>query len=343
MEVNLRLSKIAEIIGGELHSADSFFVIKSISSLEKASDHDLAIILDRGDASVFDAVNKEKIKASKAGCFLTNNAELFENKNYILVKDTTIAFQQLVNYLTSVDILKNIPSTISSDSVIHPTAVVCDGAKIGRGTRIEAQAFVGRYCVIGENVTIYPGAKVLDNCIVGDGTIIHSGVVIGSDGFGYKVTKQGLIKIPQIGIVKIGRHVEIGANCTIDRAAFDETVIGDGVKMDNLIHIAHNVKVGAGTAILAQTGIAGSVTIGIGCQIGGQVAIKNDTKIGNGVKIVSKSVVMKDLEDGAVVCGIPAIPFTRWKRISVIINKLPELANEKTKPWYLRIFSIFKK
>ncbi|KKQ32743.1 MAG: UDP-3-O-acylglucosamine N-acyltransferase [candidate division TM6 bacterium GW2011_GWF2_37_49] len=355
MDVNLTLSKIAEIVGGNLHSADSLFVVKNISSLEKATDQDLAIILDRGDASVFDSVSKEKIKASKAWCFLTNTADFFAEENYILVKDSTLAFQLLVNYLKKIELQKNIPSVISSGAVVHPTAIIGMGSKIGRGTQIEAQVFVGTNCVIGSDVTLYPGVKILDGCIVGDSSIIHSGTVIGSDGFGYKITKLGMIKIPQIGIVRVGKFVEIGANCTIDRAAFDETIIGDGVKMDNLVHIAHNVKIGASTAILAQTGIAGSVTIGVGCQIGGQVAIKNDTKIGDGVKIVSKSVVMNDLEDGAIVCGIPAISFTKWKRISVIVSRLPELVKSfesakhmfqnagKNRPWYLRIFNIFKK
>lgn len=355
MEVNLTLSKINEIVGGELHSADPLFAVKNIASLETACEQDLAIILDRGDASVFDAVNKEKIKKSQAGCFLTNTAALFADKAYILVKDSTLAFQQLVDYLKKIELQKNIESVISSDAYIHYSSVISSGAQIGRGTQIHAHVFVGSNCIIGENVTIYPGARILDSCIVGDGSIIHSGAIIGSDGFGYKVTKHGMVKIPQIGIVKIGKFVEIGANSTIDRAAFDETVIGDGVKIDNLVHIAHNVKVGASTAILAQTGIAGSVVIGIGCQIGGQVAIKNDTKIGNGVKIVSKSAVMNDLEDGAIVCGIPAIPFTKWKRISVIVNRLPEFIKSfesaknmfqiggKNSPWYLKVFNIFKK
>ena len=140
------------------------------------------------------------------------------------------------------------------------------------------------------------------------------------------MTKQGLQKIPQIGIVSIGMWVEIGANCTIDRASFDKTIIGNGVKLDNSVHIAHNVIVGDGTAILAQTGIAGSTKIGIGCQIGGQVAIKNDIVIGNGVKIVSKSAVAHSLKNGETVSGFPAVPFMQWKRSQALINRLPEFA-----------------
>ena len=150
-------------------------------------------------------------------------------------------------------------------------------------------------------------------------------IFIGSDGFGYKVTKAGMQKIPHTGVVTVGRGVEIGANCSIDRALFDATVIGDGVKIDNNVHVAHNVIIGSGSAILAQTGIAGSAVIGMGCQIGGQVAIKNNVRIGNFAKVVSKSGVLNDIKDGETVAGIPAIPFGQWKRFVVASQKLPEM------------------
>jgi UDP-3-O-[3-hydroxymyristoyl] glucosamine N-acyltransferase len=169
-----------------------------------------------------------------------------------------------------------------------------------------------------------PGVIILDRCHIGDNSIIHAGTVIGSDGFGYQVSQTGMKKIPQIGIVDIGKYVEIGANCSIDRAAFDVTQIGNGVKMDNGCHIAHNVIIGDHTAILAQTGIAGGVKIGMGCMIGGQVAIKDHVVIGDGVKVVSKSGVLTDVSNGQTVAGIPAIPFSQWKRTVVILGKLPE-------------------
>lgn len=325
MEVNLTLDKVLEIVDGVANSVDSNFLIKNVRALESAGEFDLAVILDRGDASVFDAIGIDKIKKSAAGLFLSN-AVVVDGKNYIIVKDAVAALQKLFDYLLNQRSKKNIEKNIESTVFIDPTAVVCDGVKIGAKTVIGAQVFIGRDCVIGAGVLLYPGVKILDRCVIGDGTIIHSGTVIGSDGFGYQVTKQGMQKIPQIGIVRIGKMVEIGANSAIDRASFEETVVGDGVKIDNCVHVAHNVKIGSATAILAQTGIAGSVQIGIGCQIGGQVAIKNDVKIGNGVKIVSKSGVLNDLEDGAVVGGIPAIPFAKWKRIHVLLQKLPEMS-----------------
>lgn len=353
MEVNLTLGKVLEIVDGTASSVDSDFIIKSIKSLESAKSQDLAVIVERGDASVFDAVSLDKIKNSKAGLILSSNADV-TGKNYIIVKDAVGAFQKLVNYLNQQQATSRIGKNIDPTAVIDPSAVVCDGARIGAGSRIGALSFVGRNCDIGSCVTLHPGVKILDRCIIGDGTEIHSGAVVGSDGFGYKVTNQGMQKIPHIGIVRVGRMVEIGANTAIDRSSFDETVIGDGVKIDNLVHIAHNVKVGASTAILAHTSIGGSTQIGIGCQISGHVVVKNDVKIGNCVKIVSKSAVMNNLGDGEVVCGVPAIPFSKWKRISVLQLRLPEFAKfvaeiqrfikDNNRSWFKRmIFKFFKK
>ena len=352
MEVNLTLGKVLEIVDGVCSSVDSDFIIKSIKSLETAESQDLAVILERGDASVFDSVSLDKIKNSKAGLILSSNADVPE-KNYIIVKDAVGAFQKLANYLNQQPV-GSVGKNIDATAVVDPSAVVCDGAKIGAGSRIGALSFVGRNCVIGGCVTLHPGVKILDRCIIGDGTEIHSGAVIGSDGFGYKVTTQGMQKIPHIGIVRVGRMVEIGANTAIDRSSFGETVIGDGVKIDNLVHIAHNVKVGASTAILAHTSIGGSTQIGVGCQISGHVVIKNDVKIGNGVKIVSKSAVMNNLADGEVVCGVPAISFSKWKRISVLQLRLPEFAKfvaeiqrfikDNNQSWFKRmVFKFFKK
>lgn len=336
MNIHLSLHTIASLIGTNCPaSRDQNLVIKKIASLETAGPEDLAVILDRGDASVFDAVALEKVKNCKA-CVILARSQVAEGKAYLLVDDVLTAFTKLVDQaqkntlsdttlmLTATGAHISQHATIDPTATIQPLAVICAGTIIGAHTTISAHCFIGNNCTIGAGVLLHPGVKILDYCTIDDGTIIHAGAVIGSDGFGYEVTKRGLRKIPQIGIVTIGKMVEIGANCTIDRASFDKTVIGNMVKMDNGIHIAHNVTIGDGTAILAQTGIAGSAKIGTGCQIGGQVAIKNDVTIGNGVKIVSKSAVMNDIKDGETVCGMPAIPFMQWKRLHATINKLPE-------------------
>ena len=161
---------------------------------------------------------------------------------------------------------------------------------------------------------------------MGDDSIINAGALIGSDGFGYRITKRGLQKIPHVGIVRIGRGVEVGGNASIDRAAFDATVIGDGVKLDNMVHIAHNVHIGAHTAILAQTAVAGSVRIGMGCLIGAHVVIKDHVTLGNKVRVVSKAGVMRDTPDNQTVAGVPAMPFLAWKRLTVFLANFQDFA-----------------
>jgi len=323
MNINLPLKTLISALNNIVScNVDENVMIHRITSLDSAGPNDLAVVLDRGEASVFDPVSIEAIKKSTAGVLLIQDS-LVLDKKCLVVKDALAAFLQLADFLekNQEQKLQNVGANVS----MHPTAVIDTGASVGAGSNLGAHVYVGKNCIIGANVRLYPGVKILDRCIVGDHSIIHAGAVIGSDGFGYQVTKMGLKKIPQIGIVRIGSNVEIGANCAIDRASFDETVIGDGVKMDNSVHIAHNVKIGAYTAILAQTGIAGSTEIGVGCQIGGQVAIKDHTKIGNGVKIVSKSGIMNNLKDGETVAGIPAMPFNQWKRLTVCLLKLPDL------------------
>lgn len=360
MQINLSLSEIKNIIGAQVGPDDLFkgepckdesLKIKNISSLEKATENDIAFLFDRGTESVFSPVNLDLVKNSKAAVIVAQK-EVIPGKNYLITTDPLSVFTKIVNFiqddksekLISENSIISKKSELDQTVKIGPSSVICDGSKIGKFTVIDSNVFIGKNVVVGESVKVYSGAKILDNSKIGNNTIIHANVVIGSDGFGYSVTKQGLKKIPQVGIVEIGNDVEIGANSTIDRAAFDKTVIGDGCKIDNMVHIAHNVIVGPHTAILAQTGIAGGVQIGFGCQIGGQVAIKDHIKIGNQAKIVSKSGVMKDVEPGQTVAGIPAQPFSKWKRSAIVFAMLPEYLKkfkerEKKAGFFKRLFS----
>ncbi len=324
MQINLSIGEIKRIIKTDCGLDDSFLINK-ISSLENANQNDIAVILDRGENSVFTAVSEEKIKNSKASIILTKD-KVVDGKNYLLVDDPLDAFCKIINFVESKSI--SVEKNIHEAAVIGLNVVVSDGVVIGSESSVGANSYIGKNVKIGSNVKIYPGVNILADSIVGDNSIIHSGTVIGSDGFGYSVTKTGLNKIPQIGVVKIGCNVEIGANCSIDRASFDQTIIGNGVKLDNQIHIAHNVIIGDHTVILAHTGIAGGAVIGFGCQIGGQVAIRDHIKIGNNVKIVSKSAVLKNINDGEVIAGLPAIPFSQWKRMTVLVTKLPEFLKD---------------
>ncbi len=332
MQINLKLGDILKLVGDGQSQIDHSFFIEKISSFENAGQNDLAFFLDRGDNSVFDALALDVIKKSNAGLIISSRP-IIDGKNYILVKDPLLAFQKITDYIqnkknvTGVHKLSTIAVTakLEDDVIVSSGAVIENEVFIGENSFIGANSYIGKKVFIGANVKIYPGAIILDHCVIGNNCIIHSGAVIGCDGFGYEVGKTGLRKIPQVGIVRIGNDVEIGANACIDRASFDETFIGDNVKIDNMVHIAHNVKIGNCCVILAQTVIGGTAQIGFGCQIGGQVAIKDHVKIGNGAKIVSKSAVMKDIEDGQTVAGLPAVPFSQWKRLTVATMRLPEI------------------
>ncbi|MFH1643932.1 MAG: UDP-3-O-(3-hydroxymyristoyl)glucosamine N-acyltransferase [bacterium] len=331
MQINLTVGEIIKLVEGQT-SLDSSFLIENIKSFETAKQNDLAFFIDRGQNSVFDKFPLELIQKSNAGLILASRP-IIEGKNYLIVKDPLYAFQKIVDYIQNEKFITGVHKTaiigvtakLEENVTICANVVIEDGTFIGKNSYIGANTYIGKKVYLGKNVKLNPGCRILHDCVIGDNTQIYSGAVIGSDGFGYEVGQLGLRKIPQIGIVRIGQNVEIGANATVDRASFDETFIGDGVKIDNMVHIAHNVYVGNHTAILAQTVIGGTVKIGFGCQIGGQVAIKDHVTIGNGAKIVSKSAVMKDIKDGETVAGIPAIPFSKWKRLMVATMRLPEI------------------
>lgn len=205
-------------------------------------------------------------------------------------------------------------------------AVVEGGVKIGRGCQIYPQVYLGAGVTVGDGTILYPGVKIYEGCIVGSNCILHAGAVIGADGFGFAPNAQGgFDKIPQLGNVVIEDDVEIGANSCIDRAKTDSTVIRRGVKLDNLIQIGHNVQIGENTVSSAQTGIAGTSKVGSNCFLAGQVGVADHVTIGNFVKIGSKSGIDKNVPDGEVRLGYPALPGMQYHRSSAVFKNLPEL------------------
>ena len=216
---------------------------------------------------------------------------------------------------------------------ISPKADVAASAKLGNNVAVGAFSVIGEDAVIGDGVVIYPNVTIEANAVIGDGTIIypqvsiyyacrigkrcivHSGVVIGADGYGFATDDQGVHhKIPQVGIVRIEDDVEIGAGTTIDRAALGETVIGEGTKIDNLVQIGHNVRIGKRCLLVSQVGIAGSTTLGDFVQVGGQSGFAGHLKIGHRVRVYSKSAVFEDVPDGVWVRGIPAVSQREYVR-----------------------------
>ncbi|HMQ50011.1 MAG TPA: UDP-3-O-(3-hydroxymyristoyl)glucosamine N-acyltransferase [Saprospiraceae bacterium] len=210
---------------------------------------------------------------------------------------------------------------------IGPFAVIEAGAHIGRGSVLHAQVYVGKGVIVRENALLYPGVKVMAECEVGRNCILQPNVVIGGDGFGFAPQTDGTYKkIPHLGKVILEDDVEIGANTTIDRATMGVTRIKSGVKMDNLIQIAHNVEVGANTVIAAQTGVAGSTKIGNSCRIGGQVGFSGHLSIADGTQIQAQSGIAASIEQpNQAFFGSPAIGYTDYIKAYAVFKKLPDL------------------
>lgn len=254
----------------------------------------------------------------------------------IKVDDAYASFTALLEQYANVSLNKQ---GIAETAAIHAQAkvgnnvyvgaftVIEGGASIGDGVKIFPQVYVGDRVTIGRNVIIYPGVKIYHDCVIGDNCIIHAGTVIGSDGFGFApLADRSYKKIPQTGNVVIENDVEIGSNCSIDRATMGSTIIRKGVKLDNLIQIAHNVEIGEHTVIAGQTGVAGSTKIGKYCVFAGQVAIAGHLTVADGTSIGGQSGVMSNITtENAKWFGSPAFDYKDSLRASALFRKLPVL------------------
>ena len=217
---------------------------------------------------------------------------------------------------------------IGENVYLAPFACVGDNAEIGDGTELHPHATVGRGAKVGKNCILYTNCNVYHDCRVGNNCILHSGCVIGADGFGFAPSPEGYEKIPQIGIAILEDNVEIGANTCVDRATMGATIIRKGVKLDNLIQIAHNVEVGSNTVMASQVGIAGSTKVGEWCMFGGQVGLAGHIKVGNKVNLGAQSGVPGNIKDGQSLIGTPPIELKNYFKSSVLFKKLPEMATE---------------
>ncbi len=259
------------------------------------------------------------------------------NSTLIKVTDPYLAFTQLLEYYHKMRLMNKTgiesPAFISESAKIGKNvyigafAHIGDNVTIGDNVKIHSNTNIGENSTIGDNTLIYNGVNIYPETIIGQNCTIHSGVVIGGDGFGFAPQEDGSYKkVPQIGNVILEDDIEIGANSTIDRATLGSTIIRQGVKIDNLVQIAHNVEIGENTVIASQTGIAGSTKIGKNCTIGGQVGIVGHISIGNNVKIQAQSGIGRNLKDNEVVQGSPALGYTEYNKSYVVFRKLPELA-----------------
>ena len=216
-------------------------------------------------------------------------------------------------------------ATVGDDCYVGNLAYIGEGARIGKNCMIYPFAYIGDNVTVGDHTICYPHVTIYENCAVGERCILHAGCVIGADGFGFAPEGETYKKIPQLGNVIIEDDVEIGANTTIDRAVMDSTVIRKGVKLDNLVQIAHNVEVGENTVMAAQVGIAGSVKIGKHCMFGGQAGLAGHIHVTDHVVFGAQAGVISDVKEPATLLGAPAINAKNFMRSSAIFNRLPDI------------------
>ncbi len=333
----MRVSEIAEWLDGDIvgnHNVE----IKRVAKIEDAGPEEISFLanpkydkfVSTTRASVLLVPKNFDHEKSGAGSHLV----------FIKVEDPYLSFLKVLKKLTpAVDPL---PSGIHPSAIISPTAklwkgvslgahvVIEDGVEIGENTKIGHGSVIGPYVSIGKETALYSNVVVYHQCKIGDRVIIHSGTVVGSDGFGFAPRPDGTYeKIPQLGIVVIEDDVEIGSNCSIDRATIGETVIKKGTKLDNLIQVAHNVSIGENTVIAAQVGISGSCKIGRNNRIGGQVGIAGHLEIADDTTIMAQSGISKSVkESGKILFGSPAKDHMRASRIEGALRSLPELMQE---------------
>jgi UDP-3-O-[3-hydroxymyristoyl] glucosamine N-acyltransferase len=219
---------------------------------------------------------------------------------------------------------------IAAGASIGPYVVIGEGADIAEGAVLHPFACVGAHARIGAGAILHPHVVLYPRTVVGERVVLHAGAVVGADGFGYIARGGRHLKVPQVGCAVLENEVEVGANSAIDRAALDETRVGAGTKIDNLVQVGHNVRIGRSSILCGQAGIAGSTTLGDGVVLAGQVGVSNRITIGDGVRVAAKSAVFDDVAKGMQVAGTPAIEASRWRRQVALLRRLPELRKRLT-------------
>jgi len=320
-----RLSELAEVVGGIVVGDD--VAIIGVTAVENAEEEHLTWAENPGILS--------RAISSTAAAVIAPMGSQMDGKPLLLVENPRLAFAKILKIFAWRD---------EAPFGIHPTAVIGDNFNAPEDVSIQANVYIGKNVTLGDKVVIYPGVHIGDNVKIGNDTIIypnvtiyshitigkkviiHAGAVIGSDGFGYVKSSNYHYKVPQIGTVVIEDYVEIGANVTIDRATTGTTTIKDGTKIDNLVHIGHNVSIGEKSIIVAQVGISGSVRIGNRVILAGQVGVKDHITIGDDTIVGAHSGVISNLDEGSFVSGYPARPHYEQMRIQAYLRKLPEMA-----------------
>ena len=304
--ISFNLAELERILGAKLEGNPSC-AVDNIATISNSNNSSITFFANQK--------YKDHLVTSKAAAFIVSSE--FETKNldgnYLKCEDPYLAFAKLTHLFKTSDY--DLP-------FIHPSAVISKNSDISENVYIGPNVFIGPNCKIEKNVIINANCSIVKNVTIGQDSLIHHGSVLGSDGFGFAPSKDGYIKIEQLGGLHIGNKVEIGANCTIDRGAIDDTIIGDGVIFDNLIHVAHNVVIGKNSAIAASCAIAGSTVIGDNFQMGGLSGVLGHLNICDNVKVGAHTLITKNIEGQGEYIGImPAQEQKAWAKSAVYIKK----------------------
>ncbi len=319
------LGELAALVGGELRGPADL-VIGGIAAVDQADSGDITFITARRYARL--------AAASRAAAFIVSPEFADIPRPLIVVANPYLAYAQVAGRFApprrrwpgiSGQAWLGQGVELGQDVSIAPFVSVGDNARLGDRVTLMAGSVIGVDVVIGADTLIYPNVTILDRCRLGERVIIHSGAVIGADGFGFVPLPSGFHKIPQLGTVVIEDEVEIGANTTVDRGALGETRIGRGVKIDNLVQVAHNVTIGEHSIIVAQAGIAGSAKLGKRVAVAAQGGLVGHIEIGDGAQVGAQAGVSHSIAGGQVVSGSPARPHREWLKLNAHYSKLPEI------------------
>jgi UDP-3-O-[3-hydroxymyristoyl] glucosamine N-acyltransferase len=336
--ITISSGELAALVGAELRGKGDI-TITHIDSLERAGPGALSFIRNARYA-------KEWAVSKAAAALITRDIPLADIENQLeptpfhgprallLVADADLAMIRVLDVFAA----RPTPPTpgihptavvdpsanVAPSAAVGPLSIIGPGATIGEASHLVGNVYIGQDARIGDRVTLHPGVNVLDRCVIGNDCIIHAGTAIGADGFGYRPSPdgRGLLKIPHIGNVVIGDHVEIGANSCVDRAKFGSTTVGAGTKIDNLVQIAHGCRVGRSCIICGQTGLAGSSIVGDGVIIGGGVGVADNVEIGSGARIAALAGVTSNVPAGQTWMGAPAAPAGEWRRAYAALRRM---------------------
>lgn len=329
-----RLAELAELVGGRVEG-DPERNLNALRTLETAGPDDLSFLNH--------ARYREQAIASRAGALLVGSGLVSDDlkegdRPLLIVDDPPYALALLLQRLhpneapepgvhpTAVIDPTDPNTSVDPTAHVGPYAVIGAGSTVGPRAAVHAHAVIGRRCEVGEGAVLHPHAVLYDDTRIGAGVIVHAGVVLGADGFGYATHKGVHHKVPQVGRVVLEDGVEVGANTTIDRATLGETRIGQGTKIDNLVQVGHNVKVGRHCILCGQAGIAGSTELGNYVVLAGQAGVSGHIKLGDGVQVAAKSAALSSVDPGKQMAGIPAVELRKWRRQAVLIARLEEMS-----------------